>query len=164
METPEKENYQRLESLADNRKAAVEVARSARRELALFSHDLEPMLYDTQEFMAAVQALVTRTRFAKVRVVSIDPGPSVRAGHRLIQLAQRFTSYIEMRRASKGHAQVAETFLIADETGLLYRPIASRYEGFAGVDTALDARLHLKAFEDIWNQADPDPEFRRLGI
>lgn len=164
METPEKDAYQRLETLAQNRAAAVEVARNARRHLALFSRDLEPLLYDTQEFMSAVQALVTRTRFAKVRVVSVDPGPAIRGGHRLIQLAQRFTSYIEIRRASREHAQLMETFLIADEAGLLYRPIATRYEGFAGTEIALDARQHLKTFESIWGEAEPDIEFRRLGI
>ena len=164
METPNQDNYQRLETLADNREAAAAVAAAARRELVLFSHDLEPLIYDQDGFTGAVQALATRSRMSRIRVVSIDPGTAVRAGHRLIALAQRFSSYIDVRRASKDHSQLAETFLVADEEALLFRPIASRYEGYADLHAPLKAREHRKQFEDIWEKAEPDPEFRRLGI
>jgi hypothetical protein len=164
METPENDSYRRLETLADNREAAVAVASSAKRELALFSHDLELALYDKEEFTKAVQALATRSRMSRIRVVSIDPGASIRAGHRLVMLAQRFSSYIEVRRASPDHASLPETYLVADESGILYRPIATRYEGYADVHAPLKARELLKAFEEIWGKAEPDSEFRRLGI
>ena len=164
METPEKDGYLRLETLADNRSAAVEVARIAKRELALFSRDLEPSLYDREDFIGVVQALATRSRMSRIRIVAIDPGPSVRAGHRLVGLAQRFSSYIEVRRAARDHAEMAETFLVADEAGVLYRPISTRFEGYAGTHLPMEARQHLKAFESIWNMAEPDSEFRRLGI
>ena len=164
METPNEDNYQRLETLADNRQAAVMVAAAARRDLALFSHDLEPLLYDKDDFIRTVQALATRSRMSRIRIVSIDPGASVRAGHRLIVLAQRFSSYMEVRRASKDHSQLTETFLVADEEALLFRPIASRYEGYADMHAPLKAREYRKQFDDIWEKAEPDPEFRRLGI
>lgn len=164
METPNQDNYQRLETLADNRAGAVAVAAVAKRELALFSHDLEPLLYDKDEFVSVVQALATRSRMSRIRIVCIDPGASIRAGHRLIAVAQRFSSYVEARRASRDHAQLAETFLVADEEAVLFRPVATRYEGFAGVHAPLQARQHLRQFDDIWEKAEPDPEFRRLGI
>lgn len=164
METPEKDDYQRLETLADNRGVAVEVARAARRDLVLFSRDLEPLLYDHEDFIGAVQALATRSRMSRIRIVSIDPGAAIRAGHKLVGLAQRFSSYIEVRRAARDHAEMAETFLVADEAGVLYRPISSRYEGYAGTHLPMEARQHLKTFENIWNMAEPDSEFRRLGI
>lgn len=164
VETPEKGEYQRLETLEDNRRAAGEVARVAKRELALFSRDLEPLLYDRDDFISAVQALATRSRMSRIRIIAIDPGPSIRAAHRLVNLAQRFSSFIEVRRAAHDHAEVSETFLVADETGVLYRPISSRYEGYAGVHLPMEARLHLKTFEGIWTLAEPDVEFRRLGI
>lgn len=164
METPNQDNYQRLETLTDNRAGAVSVAAVAKRELALFSHDLEPLLYDKDEFIGVVQALATRSRMSRIRIVTIDPGAAIRAGHRLITVAQRFSSYVEVRRASRDHAQLAETFLVADEEAVLFRPIASRYEGFTDVHAPLEARKYLKQFSDIWEKAEPDPEFRRLGI
>ncbi len=164
METPRSDTYKRLETLTDNREASVAVAAVATRGLALFSRDLEPLLYDKEEFIKVVQALAARSRMSRIRVVSIDPGASIRAGHRLMNLAQRFSSYIEVRRAAHDHAALAETYLIADETALLFRPISTRYEGYADVHAPLEARLHLRDFEGIWEKAEPDPEFRRLGI
>jgi hypothetical protein len=164
VETPNDDNYKRLETLADNRQGAVAVAAVAKRELALFSHDLEPMLYDKDDFIKTVQALATRSRMSRIRIVCIDPGVSVRTGHRLISLAQRFSSSVEVRRASKDHSQLAETFLVADEEAVLFRPIASRYEGYADTHAPLEARKFLRQFDGIWEIAEPDPEFRRLGI
>lgn len=164
METSESGTFRRLENLSDNREASTAVATAAKRELALFSRDLEPLIYDSEPFLAVVQALATRSRMSRIRVVSIDPGPAIRAGHRLIALAQRFSSYIEIRRASRDHAELAETFLVADEVALLYRPVSSRYEGYADLYAPPAARLSLKTFAGIWEAAEPDPEFRRLGI
>lgn len=164
METPNDTTYRRLETLADNRDAAVAVTAVAKRDLILFSRDLEIPLYDKDGFIAAVQTLATRSRMSRIRIVSIDPGPSIRAGHRLISLAQRFSSYIEVRRASYDHANLAETYLVADEEALLYRPIATRYEGYADLHAPLQARQYVRAFTDIWEKAEPDSEFRRLGI
>ncbi|MFI4922073.1 MAG: acyltransferase [Gammaproteobacteria bacterium] len=164
METGGKETYVVLQGLVDNRLGSVAVAKLAKRELTLFSRDLESLLYDQQEFMAIVQALATRSRMSRIRVATIDAGPAVRAGHRLVNLAQRFSSYIEVRRASRDHENVTETFLVADDTALLYRPLATRYEGYYDLHAPLEARQKLRLFDDIWEQAEPDPEFRRLGI
>jgi|SRR5882724_739611 len=164
METRGDDHYQRLETLADNREAAVAVANIAKRELALFSHDLEPLLYDRDEFIKVVQALASRSRMSRIRIVCIDPGPSVRAGHRLVGVAQRLSSYVEVRRAARDHALMAETFLIGDGKAVLYRPVATRYEGYADLDAPLESRGFLKTFAEIWEMAEPDPEFRRLGI
>ena len=164
MENEGQENYRILKTLADNRDAAVAVAAVAKRELALFSRDLEPLLYDRQEFMSTVQALATRSRMSRIRIACIDPGASVRAGHRIIALAQRFSSYIEVRRASKDHENLVDSYLVADDVALLYRPLCTRYEGFADLRAPIQAREKLRGFEDIWQQGEPDPEFRRLGI
>lgn len=158
------EHHRRLDSLSSGRTGAVAVAQMAKRELALFSHDLEPLLYDRDDFLKAVQAVATRSRMSRIRIVCKDPGPAVRAGHRLVALAQRFSSYIEVRRASRDHEQLAETFLVADEEAVMFRPLATRYEGYADTHAPMEARQFLKQFDEIWEKAEPDPEFRRLGI
>lgn len=156
--------YRELGSRENNRAAATQLAENARRSLALFTRDLEPAIYDTPEFLAAVQKLALRSRYARIRVVVIDPTLAIKDGHRLIELARKLSSYIELRRPSEDHAKLSDTFLISDDSGLLYRPLASRYEGFADPHDSLGARTHLRSFDDIWEQAEPETEFRCLGL
>ncbi len=157
-------NYRVLASSEENRTAALELACGARMTLALFTRDLDPVIYDTQEFVTAVQQLALRSRYSRIRIVAIDPTAAIKDGHRLIELGRRLSSFIEFRRPSQEHAKLSESLLIVDETGLLYRPVASRYEGFADSDNAFAARARLRDFDEIWEQAEPEPEFRRLGL
>lgn len=156
--------YRELASSEDNCVAAAQLAANARRSLALFTRDLEQAIYDTEGFLNAVRQLALRSRYARIRIVVIDSTPAIKGGHRLIELARKLSSYIELRRPSEEHAKLSDTFLISDDTGLLYRPVASRYEGFADPQNAFEARARLHGFDDIWEQAESEPEFRRLGL
>ena len=156
--------YRELTNSEDNRQAAVQLTTQARRSLAIFSRDLEPAIYNTQEFIGAVQQLALRSRYSRIRMLVIDPVPAIRDGHRLVELSRRLSSFLEIRRPSEDHAKLPEAFLISDDAGLLYRPLASRYEGFADPYFPSEARNRLRRFDEIWEAAEPEPEFRRLGL
>lgn len=160
------ESKTRLELVSANdcRDAALELLKATRRTLALFTRDLEPAIFGTVEFATALQRLALRSRFTHIRIVVIDPSIAIREGHRLVALARRLPSFIEFRRPGPDHAGLSNTFLVADETGVMYRPLASRYEGFADTGDGLEARKYLKQFAEIWSQAEPEQEFRRLGL
>lgn len=156
--------YRELENSENNRNAAVELARAARMHLALFTHDLEPVIYDNSDFIGAMQQLALRSRYSRIRIVIRDPTTAIKEGHRLIELGRKLSSFIEFRRPSEEHAKRADTFLIIDESGLMYRPLAERYEGFVDPDNAFQARTYLREFDAIWEQSEQETEFRRLGL
>lgn len=156
--------YRELTDRNGNREAAIQLAGQARRSLAVFTRDLEPAVYDTNEFLSAVQQLALRSRYSRIRIVVVDPTLAIKDGHRFIELARRLSSYIKIRRPSPDHAKLADAYLVADDTGVLYRPLASRYEGFADPHDPFEARARLRNFDDIWEQAEPEPEFHRLGL
>ncbi|MGH8415419.1 MAG: hypothetical protein ACRESX_11880, partial [Gammaproteobacteria bacterium] len=147
-----------------NRDAAVRLASEARMSLAMFTRDLDPAVYNTEEFATAVRQLALSSRYSRIRIVALDPTAAIKDGHRLIELGRRLSSFIEFRRPSADHAKLPESFLVADETGLLYRPMASRYEGFADPANPSEARVRLRLFDEIWERAEPELEFRRLGM
>ncbi|MGH8402775.1 MAG: hypothetical protein ACRESO_05160 [Gammaproteobacteria bacterium] len=157
-------DYRELANSSDNRDAAVRLVSQARMSLAMFTRDLDPAIYNTEGFAAAVRQLALRSRYAQIRIVVIDPTSAIKDGHRLIELGRRLSSFIEFRRPSAEHAKLPESFLVTDETGLLYRPVASRYEGFVDTANSSEARVRLRLFDEIWAQAEPEPEFRRLGM
>jgi hypothetical protein len=156
--------YRILTTSQENRVAALELVREARMSMALFTHDLDPIIYDTQEFVDAVQELALRSRHSRIRIVVIDPSVAIKDGHRLIELGRRLTSFIEFRTPSQEYAKRSDSFLLIDESGLLYRPLADRYEGFADPDNAFETRSRLREFDALWEQSEPEPEFRRLGL
>ena len=58
----------------------------------------------------------------------------------------------------------AEAFCIADETALVYRLQASRWEGIADTYEPAVAKLYGKMFDEIWLASEVEMEFRQLGI
>ena len=66
-----------------------------------------------------------------------------------------------MREDLRTHA---ESFCIADDTALVYRLQASRWEGIADTFEPAVARLSGKMFDEIWLASEVEMEFRQLGI
>ena len=149
---------------AANQRGAVRVARAANRSLALFTRDLEPQTYDTEAFLAEVRRVALAGRYARVRVLVQDSARAAREGHRLVELARRLSTYIELRKPHDDHRNLIESFLVADERAVLYRKEADRFEGYADLDNPLEARRLLRTFDEIWQRANPDSEMRRLGL
>jgi hypothetical protein len=93
-----------------------------------------------------------------------DPRPIVKDGHRLIEVARRFSSFVALRTAHPDYQDYNETFLIVDETGLLHRRIADRYEGTVHFTAPRLARERLAFFNEVWERSEADPELLRLHL
>lgn len=156
--------WRELATAADNRIAALEIAQLARRQLSIFSRDLEPQVFDTPELLEAVKNLVLSGSRASVRILLIDATRAIHDGHRLVGLARRLSSFVEIRKPHRDYLDMAETFMIADERGLLHRKLASRWEGIVDPNDPMQARDKLKLFNDIWQRSHSDPETRQLRI
>lgn len=163
-ETTGPEPGERVENISDNRDAAVRLAEKARRSLAIFTRDLEPEILDNSEFLEAVKRLALGGRYVKVRILVVDSTRAVKDGHRLVELARRLTSFVELRKPAADFLDRPEAYVIADNSGILYRPVATRYEGLFGEHDPPRAREMLREFERIWQQSHADRELRRLGI
>ena len=144
--------------------AALALARQARRSLRIFSRDLDARLYSSQPFRDAVSALARADRHTHVHILVQDPSRAVRDDHRLIGLAQQLPSHIGVRRVAEDWQHENCACLIADEHGVLWRPAGDRFEGWVDFNAGPRALELRKWFDDIWEQSEPDPEFRRLGL
>lgn len=142
---------------------AIDLVAQARRSLCLWSRDLERRVYDCPEFITAVRILACRSRFSSVRLLVHDPKAVTQHGHRLLELARRLSSRIELRQVATDYQEYAAAFLIVDEMGLMLRPNAERYEGFFSFKTPLKAREQHHFFNEAWDKSQPHPEFRQLS-
>ncbi|MCP1726791.1 hypothetical protein J2T60_000756 [Natronospira proteinivora] len=155
---------QPLESRDDSRQAAATLAGLVRRELIIFSHNLEPPVLDHAEIIDPLRQFVVASRHTRIRVLTVDPVRALRDGHGLVRLAQRLPTHIQMHRPHEDDADARDTFIVADETAYLYRTLADRYEGRWSEYDPVRARQLRKRFDALWERSKPESEFRRLGV
>jgi hypothetical protein len=153
-----------LSSRDETRRAAVAVAASARRSLAILTPDLEPGIYDHDEFLDVAKRLVLSKPWGKIRVLVSDPGRAIRNGNRFVGVARRLNTYIELRNVHPDYLGHREAFLIADDHGLVYRVDGTRWEGIADANDPGVTRRYLERFETIWGLSEPGAEFRQVRI
>ena len=146
------------------RQAAIEVVSAASRRVSIFTHDLEPGIYDNSEFLEIIKKLVLSQTYARIRVLIADPSRAVKNGNDFVHLGRRLNTYIEFRHVRDDLRTHAEAFCIADETALVYRLQASRWEGIADTHEPAVAQLYGKMFDEIWLASEVEMEFRQLGI
>ena len=146
------------------RQAVIDVAREATRKVSIFTHDLEPGIYDDPEFLEVIKRLVLSQTYARIRVLIADPARAIKNGNNFVHLGRRLNTYIEFRHVREDLRTHAESFCIADEKALVYRLQASRWEGIADTHEPAVAKLYAKVFDEIWLASEVEMEFRQLGI
>lgn len=153
-----------IDSRDESRVAAQTLAENVHRELLIFSRDLEPAVLDQEDFLDAVRQFLIRSRHTRLRVLVQDPTRAIREGHGLVRLAARLTSHVGLHRPHRDDAGHSDAFIVADNTGFLYRPMADRLEGRWHAYDPPEARRLNKRFTEMWQRSEPEPEFRRLGV
>lgn len=154
----------RVATSTDNRHAALALTEQAKRSLHIFTRDLDAPVYDQPPFIQAVSALATRSRYSRILILLQSSERAVKNGHRLIELSRRLSSFIELRKPHHDFREYNQAFLIADEVGLLRRPIADRYDGMLNFKAPLAAREYLDFFTQVWERSEADPDLRQLHI
>ena len=165
METTRKKGRRWVISTQEEmRRAVIEVANEATRRVSIFTHDLEPGIYDDADFLEVVKRLVLSQAYARIRVLIADPSRAVKNGNALVHLGRRLNTYIEFRHVREDLRTHSESFCIADETALVYRLQASRWEGIADTYEPSIAKVYGRMFDEIWHASEVEFEFRQLGI
>ena len=142
--------------------ASLALVRQAQREVVVISRHLDAGLYNNAEFTTAVREFVLNSQYARLRILVRDPGPAVRSGHRLIELSQRLSSFIEIRIPDQQFDSYNSAFLLVDSTGYLYREQADLYHAQCSFADRHFCNELSHQFEAMWESARPDANLRRM--
>ena len=153
-----------LASREDNRLAALALARQAHRRLDILTPDLEAPVYNSSDFVEALTRLALGSPHARIRILTLDLERAIKEGHRLIEFCRRLSSYAEIRLAHEDDRDDPRAFVLADDAGLLYRRLSSRFEGFVDFSNPAEVRQLRAPFDEAWERASPDSELRRLHL
>jgi hypothetical protein len=146
--------------------AAIErLLADTRHELAILTHDLDPALLDVAPVLEAIQRIALSGRRARIRVLVREPRKATTHGHRLIALAQRLPSAIELRVPQEDRdLDDVSACLLNDRHGYLHRPLAARSEGTGSTCAPGPHRQLLAHFDEVWERALPATELRALAL
>lgn len=153
-----------LESGAENYEVSVAMAQQARISLEIASRSLDAPVYDQPAFVEAIKALALGHHRARVRILVQEIQPILTRGHRLLELATRLSSFIELRIPSKQFGNFNQAWLIADDTGYIFRELADRYQGLASFNDPGQARYLARQFDKMWEVAEQDPNLRSMKL
>ena len=164
IETREDSKRWVISTREETREAVIAIAREAVRKVSIFTHDLEPGIYDDPDFLEIIKRLVLSQTYARIRVLIADPIRAIKNGNNFVHLGRRLNTYIEFRHVREDLRTHAESFCIADEKALLYRLQANRWDGIADTYEPAVAKLYGTMFDEIWLASEVEVEFRQLGI
>ena len=153
-----------LTGVAEVRAAVIQVTGAANRTLSILTHDLEPDVYEHDDFLETLKRFILARTFARVRVLILEPARVVLSASRFVAMGRRLNSYIEFRRVTPDLSAHPEAFFIADEHALVYRARADSWDGMSDTYEPAVARMYLSKFESLWNACEIEPEVRRLQI
>ena len=154
-----------VESLEDALRATATVIAGSRRELCVFSRDLDYTLFAAPATMDALRAYATSGVDASVRVLVLDPQIPTQQNHPWLTLAQRLPSVFAFRVCEEEHdRQYLSAFVVGDRGGLYFRPIGGRIEGETSDASPARARQLREGFDRMWERARPCTEYRALEI
>jgi predicted GNAT family N-acyltransferase len=143
--------------------AVLGVIEGARRQLLVYSRDLDPGLLDSPAAMAALR------RFAvaggETRVLLHDPEAPRRALAPLISLAQRLPSAFAFRAIEEPvDRDYPSAYIVNDGGGWYFRTLGHRFEGDTRLDEEARGRQLRAHFSPVWERARPCTEFRALAL
>lgn len=143
---------------------AVELCGSAAREVCILSPALDYEVFDNSELTDALGILIRSSRQTRVRIIVADTRGMVSRGHRLLLLARRIPSSVQIRKLAEHPQWKGETIIICDRDGVLYKRGDSDHDGFYEPSSRSSTRRHLDLFEELWRNSSEDPELRSLSI
>ena len=146
------------------RAAVVEITRCADRSLVILTPDLEPEIYDHDEFLEALKKFILARGFARVRVLISDPVRAMKSGNQFVSMGRRLNSYIEFRNVKEEFRDHIEAFCIADDTALVYRVDGKNWEGISDTYEPAVARRYLTTFDELWHACEIETTPRQMRL
>ena len=151
-----------LSTKDETRAAIVEVTGLANRGLAIMTPDLEPEIYDHDDFLETLKRFVLARSFARVRVLISDPQRALKSGNRFVEMGRRLNSYIEFRNLKAEYRDRKEAFCIADDIALIYRARSDSWDGMSDTYEPAVAKKYLNEFDGLWQASEIESAARQV--
>jgi len=136
----------------------------AQRQICLISDTINSPLLSDDYLRTCFLRLAKRNPQAEIRILLEDDRTGSGYYSPIIDLAQKLTSFIEIRVIQPGATKPNEMISTVDVNGGIFRKDLNNYAGFANYNNHLIAERLRDKFDKHWQYAKPSMRLRRLSL
>jgi predicted GNAT family N-acyltransferase len=136
----------------------------ARRTMRIYSQELDHNFFDRDDVIDALSTFVRRGPPARLLILIHSSSAIISRGHRLLELARRLDSKVEIRAVPSELADDGHSCVVTDEQGYFLMPDHREYQGLANRYDPVQASRLAERFDYLWQRSEPDPELRVLRL
>lgn len=153
-----------LENASDFREQALKLAQSAQRQIAILSTDLDPLVYDTEEFVRTASHFARSSRYALITILVKNTQSLIDRGHQLARLSQRLSSKVQLRKLTLQPENTDMGFMLCDSHLLLYKNDDQTFRGFVNYAASVEVKRLRETFDYVWQHAIPEVNLQQLTL
>lgn len=144
---------------------AAAMAGGASKDLRLFSDALDGRLWGGNDIADAFRGFLLRSEYSRLRILVNNVQSALHNSPRLVELARRLTSRVELRQPPEERRQnYRGELLIADRSAMLERREPAALGAKFLSQEPSETQVQISSFDELWDQSEPSEEMRSLGI
>ncbi len=144
--------------------AATTLLAQANRKVLLFGPRLDLPVFNSNDTYEHLTRLIAGGRHNQIRILIGDERFFLAHNRRLLQLCQRFSSYIKARRIPSEINAVGDLFIVVDDRAYLHQSHFDTPVAVANLGARGRATLFTRRFEELWEQGEPIAEISTIGL
>lgn len=145
--------------------ATLQLIDKARRQICIYTPDLEPVLYGQKDVVAAFKQFAISGVGSNAMILVQDTLGVRSQPHPLLDLAQRLPSIFSFRTPVESEdLEYPSAFIINDREGYFFRQQSANYLGVWSPTLPSRNRQLYEEFDRIWQRSRPCTEFKVLSL
>ncbi len=137
---------------------------SAKRTIQIYSRGLDPRILNNREIEKQFIRFIKKSRASKIQILIADEQLLRGVDHRIVALAQRFSSYVEIKVIPRDYHDNPFGFYLVDDRSMIYRLNIERYEAEKLIMPNFLIKDKSKLFDTIWQVSTPASFLRALHL
>ena len=155
---------QAIPSLQQLKQQAHDAFQDANKNIQLYTHALDPRVLNNRDIEEVLTHFVKKNRASQVQILIYKEQLMRGIDHRLVALAQRFTSYVQIRVVPRDYHENPFGFYIVDGRTMIYRSNVEGYEAERLNMPDFLIKDKSRLFETIWQSSAPASFLRALHL
>ena len=141
----------------------IKLLENAQRKVAIFSHNLTPMLFDQPEIINELSRISRSHRLSKVFIIISNIQKLENNQHNIIKLSHRLPSKISIKKLDNNIHQ-KEEFLLIDNIGFWLKRDINQENGIVDFSARPEVSAYWDRFNFLWENSAEDTRVRQLFI